>query len=182
MDDPGRPLQLDAVDRQILGAFRFGARLSNAEIARQIDVSEGTIRRRVAALAEAGVLKFVTITDPKTLGFNLYTLMGIKADGDKVAQIAHELAGLPQVPYAALSMGSFDIWIGALFRSTDEWLEFRSRLAKIEGIRDTETFQITRVLKQNFDWVVPDESLFGDGFRTHDDVAKGGDGFGPTEK
>lgn len=180
MDDPVR-LQLDDVDRQILQAFRFGARLSNAEIARQVDVSEGTIRRRIAALAEAGVLKFVTITDPKTLGFNLYTLIGIKADGDKVAGIAQELAEFPQVPYAAISMGSFDIWIGALFRSTDEWLEFRGRLAKIEGIRDTETFQITRVLKQNFDWVVPDESLFGDRPGTLDEVVKGGDGVGPTE-
>lgn len=153
------PLRLDDVDRKILRSFRFGARMSNSEIARQVGVSEGTVRRRLSALREAGVLKFIAITDPRTVGFNLYTLIGIRADGDKVSEIAKKLAELPEVPYAAISMGSFDIWIGALFPSTDEWLEFRTKLAKIRGIRDTETFQITRVLKQNFDWVVPDESL-----------------------
>ena len=153
------PLSLDDLDRRILRAFRFGARLSNAEIARQVGVSEGTVRRRLSTLREAGVLKFIAITDPRTVGFNLYTLIGIKADGDKVSAIAQQLAEFPEVPYAAISMGSFDIWIGALFASPEEWLEFRSTLATIEGIRDTETFQITKVVKQNFDWVTPDESL-----------------------
>jgi Lrp/AsnC family transcriptional regulator, regulator for asnA, asnC and gidA len=153
------PLSLDDLDRRILRAFRFGARLSNAEIARQVGVSEGTVRRRLSTLREAGVLKFIAITDPRTVGFNLYTLIGIKADGDKVSAIAQQLAEFPEVPYAAISMGSFDIWIGALFASPEEWLEFRSTLATIEGIRDTETFQITKVVKQNFDWVIPDESL-----------------------
>jgi Lrp/AsnC family transcriptional regulator, regulator for asnA, asnC and gidA len=159
MTDRPDPLRLDEIDRKILRSFRFGGRMSNAEIARLVGTSEGTVRRRLAALREAGVLKFIAITDPRTVGFNLYTLIGIKADGDKVSEIAQQLAELPEVPYAAISMGSFDIWVGALFPSTDEWLEFRSKLAKINGIRDTETFQITRVLKQNFDWVVPDEGV-----------------------
>jgi Lrp/AsnC family transcriptional regulator for asnA, asnC and gidA len=157
------PLRLDELDLRILRAFRFGARLGNAEIARQVEVSEGTVRRRIAALEELGVLKFVAITDPRTLGFNLNVLIGIKADGDKVVAIAEEIANLPEVPYSAISMGAFDIFVTALLPSTDAWLEFRSRLAQIEGIRSTETFQVTRVVKQNFDWVVPDEDVIDDG-------------------
>lgn len=159
---PAEPTRLDELDLRILRAFRFGARLSNSEIARQVEVSEGTVRRRIAALQDVGVLKFVAITDPKNLGFNLNVLIGIKADGDKVLDIAQRLAELPEVPYTAISMGSFDIWVTALLPSTDAWFEFRSRLAKVEGIRETETFHVTRVLKQNFDWVVPDEPVSED--------------------
>ena len=159
---PAEPLRLDEIDLKILRAFRFGARLSNSEIARQVDVSEGTVRRRIAALQELGVLKFVAITDPKNLGFGLNVLIGIKADGDKVLDIAQQLAELPEVPYTAVSMGSFDILVTALLPSTDAWFEFRSRLAKVDGIRETETFHVTRVLKQNFDWVLPEEHLSED--------------------
>jgi Lrp/AsnC family transcriptional regulator for asnA, asnC and gidA len=149
-------LHLDEVDRKILRAFRFGGRLSNSEIARQVEVSEGTVRRRIAALEELGTLKFVAITDPKNLGFNLNVLIGVKADGDKVLLIAQQLAEMPEVPYTAISMGSFDIFVTALLPSTEAWSEFRARLAGIDGVRSTETFHVTRVLKQNFDWVPAD--------------------------
>jgi Lrp/AsnC family transcriptional regulator for asnA, asnC and gidA len=149
-------VRLDDLDVEILRAFRFGGRASNSEIARQVGVSEGTVRRRIAALEQLGVLKFVAITDPKTLGLGLNALIGIRADGDKVMTIARRLAELPEVPYVSLSMGSFDIWITALLPSTDAWLDFRTRIAQLEGIRSTETFQVTRVIKQNFDSVVTD--------------------------
>jgi Lrp/AsnC family transcriptional regulator, regulator for asnA, asnC and gidA len=157
------PMRLDELDLRILRALRYGGRLTNSEIARQVEVSEGTVRRRIATLQDAHVLKFVAITDPKNLGFGLNVLIGIKADGDKVLAIAQELAELPEVPYTAISMGSFDIWVTALLSSTDAWHEFRARLAKIDGIRATETFHVTRVLKQNFDWIVPDEEMGEDG-------------------
>lgn len=156
MAAPTQRLHLDTLDRKILRAFRFGGRLSNSEIARQVDVSEGTVRRRIAALEEFGALRFVAITDPKNLGFNLNVLIGVKADGDKVLSIAEQLAEMPEVPYAAISMGSFDIWVTALLPSTEAWSEFRARLAELDGVRATETFHVTRVLKQNFDWVPAD--------------------------
>jgi Lrp/AsnC family transcriptional regulator for asnA, asnC and gidA len=153
---------IDDVDRRIIRAFRFGGRLSNAEIAREVQVSEGTVRRRLAQLTETGVLKFVAITSPRTLGLHVDTLIGITADGDKVHQVAVELAAMPEVRYAGISMGSVDIWIGALFPSVDAWLEFRKRVAQVDGIQKAETFQITRVLKRNFDWVVPQNELVVD--------------------
>jgi Lrp/AsnC family transcriptional regulator for asnA, asnC and gidA len=153
---------LDEIDRRIIRAFRFGGRLSNSEVAREVQVSEGTVRRRLALLTDAGVLKFVAITSPGTVGLHVDTLIGVTADGDKVHQVAVELAGMPEVRYAGISMGSVDIWIGALFPSVDAWLEFRKRLAQVDGIQKTETFQITRVLKRNFDWVVPHDDLVVD--------------------
>jgi Lrp/AsnC family transcriptional regulator for asnA, asnC and gidA len=156
-------VRLDDLDLEILRAFRFGGRASNSEIARQVGVSEGTVRRRIAALEQLDVLRFVAITDPKTLGLNLNALIGIRADGDKVMAIARQLAELPEVPYVSLSIGSFDIWITALLPSADAWLDFRGRIAQIDGIRSTETFQVTRVIKQNFDSVVTEAVRIGDG-------------------
>lgn len=156
--------RLDELDRRILRSIRFNGRLSNAEIARQVEVSEGTVRRRIAALRDARMLKFVAITDPRMLGFHLDTLIGIRADGHAVLEIAEQLAERPEVSYLSLSMGSFDIWADALFSSTDAWLGFRTWVGGLEGVRQTETFLNTRILKQNFDgWDVSDERLMGDG-------------------
>jgi Lrp/AsnC family transcriptional regulator, regulator for asnA, asnC and gidA len=173
MAELGASLKLDELDLKILRAFRFGGRVSNSEIARQVEVSEGTVRRRLANLEQVGVLKFVAITDPQTLGFGVNVIIGIKADGDKIQSVAEQLAAFPEVPYTAISMGSLDVWVTALLPSIDAWLDLRRRIAQIDGIRSTESHRVARVLKQNFDWVLPDESLIGaDGSESV--VARGG--------
>jgi Lrp/AsnC family transcriptional regulator, regulator for asnA, asnC and gidA len=172
MAELGATLALDEMDLKILRAFRFGGRLTNSEIARQIDVSEGTVRRRLANLEHVGVLKFVAITDPQTLGFGVNVIIGIKADGDKIQSVAEQLAALPEVPYTAISMGAVDVWMTALLPSIDAWLDLRGRIAQIDGIQSIESHRVARVLKQNFDWVLPDESLIGEG--GEDAVVRGG--------
>jgi Lrp/AsnC family transcriptional regulator, regulator for asnA, asnC and gidA len=148
---------LDTVDRQIIQAFRFGGRLTNAQVAREVGVSEGTVRRRIELLVKAGVLNFVAITDPRKIGLMVDTLIGISTNVDRIDEIAEELAEMPEVRYVGIAMGAFDIWVGALFPTVEDWMEFRStRLAQVKGIRRTETFQITKVLKRTYDWVTPD--------------------------
>ena len=149
-------LSLDEIDLKIVHAFRVGARLSNSEIAREVEVSEATVRRRLAALAEAGLLRFVAILDPTMLGLSVDTLIGVTADGDKVDAVAEKVASFEEVRYTATSMGSVDIWLSALFPSVDAWGEFRKRLALIDGVQRTETFHVTRVLKRDWDWALPD--------------------------
>jgi Lrp/AsnC family transcriptional regulator for asnA, asnC and gidA len=154
MSEP-RP-RLDDVDRKIIRAFRVGARLSNSEIAREVQVSEATVRRRIAALAEADVLRFVAILDPAMIGLGIDTLTGLQVEATKVDDVAEEIAGFEEVRYTGISMGSFDVWVDALFPSTEAWAAFRKKLGAIEGVTRVETFLITRVLKSNWDWVLPD--------------------------
>ncbi len=148
--------KLDDVDRKIIRAFRVGARLSNSEIAREVGVSEATVRRRIAALAEADVLKFVALLDPQMIGLNVDTLMGLQVRANHIEAVAEEVATFEEVRYVGISMGSFDVWVDALFASNEAWTAFRQRLGEIEGVVRVETFPITRVLKSNWDWVLPD--------------------------
>ncbi len=52
---------MDETDQKIVEMLRLNARTSNTEIARILHVSEGTIRKRVAKLLKAGVIKGFTI-------------------------------------------------------------------------------------------------------------------------
>ncbi len=155
-----RRVKVDAIDLAIIQAFRGGGRSTNSEVARLVGVSEGTVRRRVEVLVRDGVLNFVVTVDPRKIGLMVDTLIGISADADRIHDISDELAAMFEVRYVGVAMGAFDIWVGALFESVDDWLEFRTtRLAAIRGIQRTETFQITKVLKRTYDWVTPDENV-----------------------
>jgi Lrp/AsnC family transcriptional regulator for asnA, asnC and gidA len=146
---------MDDCDRRIVSSLRAGGRRSNADIAREVGVSEATVRRRIAALEDMGALQFVVMTNPHALGLHTETLMTISADVDKVQAVAAELSKLPEVRFVGIAMGDYDIVVSALFPSVEAWLEFRTaRLAHMDGIRTIRTFQIAKVLKRTYDLLI----------------------------
>ena len=61
---------MDQIDRKIVSMLGHDGRLSNAHMARELEVSEGTIRRRVKILLDSKTISIVA-SDPKKLGFFL---------------------------------------------------------------------------------------------------------------
>jgi len=150
-DDNG----LDDVDQRIVAALRRGARATNSEVGRLVGVSEATARRRIAKLEQAGALRFVAMTNPHFVGLHVDTLMQLNTDPDKVEDIAKKLAAMPEVRFVGIAMGDYDVLVGALFPSSQAWLDFRSdRLAPMEGVRGIHTFQIVKVLKRTYDLLI----------------------------
>lgn len=148
------PTSLDEIDARIVEVFRADGRLSNAEAARALGVSEGTVRRRVDRLVERRVLKFAALTDPRALGLHVEALIGLNVEAGSLDRVGRELAKMREIRFLGITMGALDVLVVARFPSLDAWLTFRSQhLARITGIQRTETFQIIRVLKRTYDWI-----------------------------
>ena len=148
------PTPLDEIDARIVEAFRADGRLSNAEAARALGVSEGTVRRRVIRLVERRVLKFAALTDPRALGLHVEALIGLNVDPGRLDEVGRELARMREIRFLGIAMGALDVLVVARFPSLEAWLTFRSQhLARIAGIQRIETFQIIRVLKRTYDWI-----------------------------
>ena len=59
---------MDRIDVAIVDILSTDGRASNAQIARHVGVSEGTVRRRLKRMVEEDVVQFRVISDPKGLG------------------------------------------------------------------------------------------------------------------
>ena len=73
---------MDLIDKKIVSMLGLDGRLSNAQMARELDVSEGTIRRRVKNLLETKTISIVAASDPKKLGFLSEALIGVQCEPD----------------------------------------------------------------------------------------------------
>ena len=62
-------------DSRLISELSQGARQSSAELARKLNVSETTVRRRILRLEKDGILSFKVTVDPTKLGYTclLYT-------------------------------------------------------------------------------------------------------------
>ncbi len=163
-DDEAAPVtaNLDEVDWQIIRSCRYAPKVSNAAIAREIGTSEATVRRRLRALADAGVLRFATLVHPSVMEDNVEVLVGVKIAAEHVIEVADEIAAMAEVRYAALTTGPYDLWVASSFPSAVAWLRFRARLHQLDGVLDTETFQVAHLLKRTWDWLTPEDRV-GDG-------------------
>ncbi len=140
---------LDQIDRQIIAALQKDGREAFAQIAERLNVSPGMIRTRYNRLVELGVLRVVAITNPLRMGYSTMALIGIKAEGGRLMEVANRVAALDEVIYLIVVSGAYDIIAEVVCRDQDDLLQFLTgRLYKIEGIRETESFMHLKIMKE----------------------------------
>src|SRR3954471_18466713 len=75
-------IAFDETDERILEALQDDGRRSFRDIARQISVSEGTVRARVKRLQAAGALRFLAFVDPSQLGRRVLALVLARVEAE----------------------------------------------------------------------------------------------------
>ena len=142
---------MDELDRQIIQILQSNGRASNARIARDVGVSEGTVRRRLKTLVQKGSIKIIALPDPEVLGFDTEALVGIQVDPDKIDEVAILLVALKESSWVSVTTGSFDIFCWVTLPSSEELGNFlKAVVGTIPGVRRTETFVSLSVRKRNY--------------------------------
>ena len=142
---------MDDLDRKLIELLQVNGRASNAGIAREVGVSEGTVRRRLRRLIQEEIVRVVGVPDPQKMGLNTVALVGIQVDPDKMDSVAAKLAQLSEVQYVSLTTGSYDIFIWVAMASSEELGRFlRQKVGVTAGIRRTETFVHLAIVKKGY--------------------------------
>jgi Lrp/AsnC family transcriptional regulator for asnA, asnC and gidA len=149
-------MDLDRVDRQIIALLQEHGRRANADIARQIKVSESTVKNRINRLIDNGILRILAVLNPEVLGYHSDVLVGIRVARGKLIKVGNALKEMNEVLYLGYITGRYDILIEVLLRDPNELFQFiRDRLGEIPGIMSTETFYVMRNEKINYEWKLP---------------------------
>jgi len=144
-----QPSRLDNIDQYIIDAMRKDGREAFAQIAEKLNVSPGMIRQRYNRLVELGYLKVVAVTNPLMMGMRTMALIGVHTDGHRLLQVAEEISKLDEVVYLVVVGGRYDIICEVFCRDHEDLLKFLTeKLAKVEGIRETESFIHLKIVKE----------------------------------
>jgi Lrp/AsnC family transcriptional regulator, regulator for asnA, asnC and gidA len=144
-----QPTRLDNIDQYIIEAMRKDGREAFAQIAEKLNVSPGMVRQRYNRLVELGYLKVVAVTNPLMMGMRTMALIGIHTDGHRLLQVAEEISKLEEVVYLVVVGGRYDIICEVFCRDHEDLLKFLTeKLAKINGIRETESFIHLKIVKE----------------------------------
>jgi Lrp/AsnC family transcriptional regulator for asnA, asnC and gidA len=125
-------------------------------MARQVGVSEATIRKRLDRLVAEGTVRITAVPNAARLGFSTITFMTINADLARAGQIADQIARLPEVRAIHLTAGECNLIVEAWFTSSDDLLRFMTQhIGPISGMVKTATSHVLRTVKDSSEWILP---------------------------
>jgi Lrp/AsnC family transcriptional regulator for asnA, asnC and gidA len=146
---------LDEIDQRVIKILQADGRRPNTEIARELRVSETTVRKRISQLLSRGLINIVAVPTPRGVGMNLSAIIGISVVLPKLRDISEELKRQREVRYVGVSTGRYDIIVEAFFFDQGHFLDFISnRLGRMEGITSLETSVILEVVKFSYEWEI----------------------------
>jgi Lrp/AsnC family leucine-responsive transcriptional regulator len=147
------PTTLDATDRRILSALREDGRLTMAELAAQVGLSQSPCWTRVKRLEATGAIeKYVALLNHKVVGLPNIVFIEVTLDKHDEKVLEHfgrSLAKMPEVIEAHLVTGDYDYLVKVAVSGTEHYEKFlRETLYRIPGIRHSRSTFALRALKQ----------------------------------
>ena len=147
-------IELDETDEAIIALLRADGRAPYRSIARELGVTESTVRSRVRRLEESNTMRVVAVTDTEAAGFSMLLAIGVEVDGRSPEAVARDLADFAEVFSVNVVMGAQDIEILVVTRDQAALgVLVGERLAAVPGVRRLTPALALDVLKNQPDWV-----------------------------
>jgi len=140
-------LNLDNLDKNLIRLLKQDGRVSTANIAKKLEVTTPTVRSRMRALIEAGMLRVAGLVNLSIAPELTTALIGINIESLGQLNIQLEkLTSLKNVHWAAVVTGRFDVIAEVIVKDGTEGLyRFSSvDLPTIGRVTHCETFVVMR--------------------------------------
>jgi len=149
--------ETDEIDLNIVEILMKDGRTPAAEIAREIGgITERVVRYRIDRLVQEKVIQVRAIINPKAFGLTTVADVWMEVESDLIQKVAEALTHNENVSYVACSIGESDVSIQVMARDAAEVYRFVTEVVrKIPGVRKTTTAIVPIILKDIYDWGIP---------------------------
>ena len=131
---------IDSVDRSLIQLLQENARQSSEALAKRLGVSAASVRRRIGALIQKGIIRIVARPDPTKIGYAVRAIIALDLEHEELHAVLEALNSKPEILFLATTTGRFDAMAEIWTTSTDNLYKLIHDIAQIKGIRNIETF------------------------------------------
>jgi Lrp/AsnC family transcriptional regulator for asnA, asnC and gidA len=113
---------------KIISLLQEDGRMPFSTIARQIGVSEGTVRNRFKQLKDDNILGVTASVSPEAFGYRWNSTILLKLSaGANIDKLAQRLAKVPEIYYIVQLTGRHDFAVAAYHRDREHFREFLAK-------------------------------------------------------
>jgi Lrp/AsnC family transcriptional regulator for asnA, asnC and gidA len=154
----------DIIDRKIVELLMEDGRMPAAEIARRVGgrISERVVRYRINRMIADRIIQIRPIVNPQAFGLTTRADVVLEVESDRIMEVARKAMEYECVSYAACSIGEMDVSIQVVGKDTAEIYRFVTEvIGKMPGVRKTTTSLVPIVLKDVYQWQIPQGAFQG---------------------
>jgi len=144
---------LDTLDNEIIRLLTENGRMPIGDMAKRLNVTAPTIRKRTKDLEKNGIFKVSGLIDPNQHQEMITALVAISVrSGGKMDQVLEKISHLPNVAWAGVVTGRYDIIAEVVcIGGTTELYRFTTEtILKMGNVIKSETFVI---MKSRNNWL-----------------------------
>jgi Lrp/AsnC family transcriptional regulator for asnA, asnC and gidA len=135
-------MKIDKNSLAIIKHLREG-RKSLQKIAKDLSITENTVRARFNRLTEEGVLDVTGLVDPEAFPGHRLVMVGIKLGTMDLVKKGEEFSRLKGVVSVCVVTGRYDLILTVLLNDTHDLLEFYTeQVSQIRDVQSAETFVV----------------------------------------
>jgi Lrp/AsnC family transcriptional regulator, regulator for asnA, asnC and gidA len=134
--------ELDNTDLKILEILMQDAKRPYTEVAKKVNVSQGTVHVRMAKMEEAGILDKTTLRIKyANLGYDITAFIGIYLEKSALYEkVLAKLKDIPEIVNIHYTTGNYSMFVKIHCRDTNHLKEvLHDKMQQVEGIERTET-------------------------------------------
>src|SRR5215470_6275399 len=149
----------DKIDIKIVNLLLEDGRMPASEIARRMgDISERAVRYRIDRMVNEGVVQISAVARPQAFGLTTIAYVWLEVESDRILEVAKKMANYDHVSYVACGIGESDVSIQIVAKDTAEIYQFVTEVVrKVPGVRKTTTSIVPLVLKDVYQWRIPEK-------------------------
>ena len=135
---------MDDIDKRVVEALRQNSRITCTSLAKDIGLSEGTVRKRIKNLVKTGIIqRFTTDVAEDANLVRAFCLLSVKPSVPN-PQVSEELRKIEGVRIVHEVTGQFDIVVSLLGSGIAEINKCIDNIRRVEGIAQTNTMIVLR--------------------------------------
>jgi len=144
--------KLDDLDKSIVTWLSRDARISNGHIARELDVTEGTVRARIKRMEQEKLIRITAVTNIDRFRDAALAYIWIEVErSGQTRAVAEALADVPELGFVGIMLGRSDILAITMVRNAEHLAEFvHKRINSVEGVRRTESTLGVNFVKHDY--------------------------------
>lgn len=142
---------IDRIDKKILGILQNNARISNAEIARQIGMAPSAVLERIRKLERRGIiLGYETRINAKALGLGMTAFTFVRTEETVGSTESGEtLADIPEVVEVHHCAGQDAYLLKVRVADAEALGNLLKKFGRLSTVRDTTTTIVLTTVKEN---------------------------------
>jgi len=131
---------MDEINLEIIKHLKDG-RKSFAEIAKELNLTENTVRSRTKKLQDSGILDISGLVDSKEIPNHVIGYIGVNLKTMELVKKAEEISKLRGVISVAVVTGRYDLMLTVMLNEDFNLLAFYTQeMTKVKDVLSTETF------------------------------------------